>query len=227
VEVPGAEARAGSSVSLVAISGGRLIKYNPATGAASLNVSIAPLTTSTYYQNGWALGVQVISITGAEVKNEHAGGTGTAGSATAGIYRLINWTTLGTTTNFTARIASNITWLRNTIGDFQDFETSIAFVARETNFFDLANMGYPYVDTYYDNASGVRLGNRMKAYSLKTGAVLWDVSVEETQYSGSACIADHGKVTIAMREGYFMTWDQFSGKLLWKSEVLDYPWDTQ
>ena len=24
-----------------------------------------------------------------------------------------------------------------------------------------------------------------------------------------------------------MTWDQFTGKLLWKSETLDYPWDTQ
>ena len=140
VEVPGAEARSGSSVSLVAISGSRLIKYNPTSGAVSLNVSIAPLTTSTYYRNGWALGVQVISNTGAEVKNEHAGGTGTAGSATAGIYRLINWTTLGTSTNFTSRIASNMTWLRNNIGDFQDFETGIAFVAREKNFFDLTNI---------------------------------------------------------------------------------------
>ena len=63
VEVPGATGRAGTSVSLVAISGGRLIKYAPLTGAVNLNVSISPLTTSTYYQNGWALGVQVINTT--------------------------------------------------------------------------------------------------------------------------------------------------------------------
>jgi outer membrane protein assembly factor BamB len=28
-----------------------------------------------------------------------------------------------------------------------------------------------------------------------------------------------------MKEGYFMAWDQYTGKLLWKSEVMDYPWD--
>jgi len=225
--VPGATAQAGSSVSLVSIANGRLVKYNPLTGAVNMNVSISPLTTSTYYMNGWALGVQIISNTGNENKSEHAGGTGTAGSATAGIYRLVNWTTMGSSSTFASRMVSNISWPRNNIGDFQDFKTGIAFVTREVNFFDLANMGYPYVDIYYDNASGVRLGNRMKAYNLNTGAVMWDVSVEETQYSGSACIADHGKVTVAMRNGYLMTWDQFTGKLLYKTENLEYPWDWQ
>ena len=83
--VPGAEANFGVSASLIAISGGRLIKYNPSTGAVTLNISLA-VTSGTYYMNGYALTVQTIN-------------------ATTNNYRLINWTTLGTSTNFTTRIA--------------------------------------------------------------------------------------------------------------------------
>ena len=44
--VPGATASQGYSVYLVAISGGRLIKYSPYTGAAAVNVSI-PVSSAT------------------------------------------------------------------------------------------------------------------------------------------------------------------------------------
>jgi hypothetical protein len=57
-QVPGQEAEAGYSVYLVAISGGRLYKYNPSTGAATLNISI-PLTSGTVYNNDLVLTLQV------------------------------------------------------------------------------------------------------------------------------------------------------------------------
>jgi len=86
--VPGAVYQAAASASLIAIGGGRLLKFHPWTGAASVNVSISPLTTGTYYRNGYALSVQTIGTK----------------------YYLINWTTLGTATTFKSRIMTNISW---------------------------------------------------------------------------------------------------------------------
>jgi len=104
-EVPGGGAGAmGMEMSLVYIGGGRLIKYSPWTGAISLNVSISPVSSGTYYRNGYALSVQ------------NLGG---------GQYRLINWTTLGPTANFAERVVSNTTWPWSSTGQF-DLNVGIA-----------------------------------------------------------------------------------------------------
>ncbi len=85
LEVPGASAGKTYAAELLAISGGRLIKWNPWTGAITLNISVSPLTGTFHNQvEGYVLGV----VSG----------------------RLINWTTSGTTTNVTARIVSNTTY---------------------------------------------------------------------------------------------------------------------
>ncbi len=218
-ETPGAEARAGAAVAFVSLPTGYLIKYNPTTGAVSANITIPTFTTSTYYMNGYVLSVQTINTTG---------GPGAVGTPTAGQYRLINWTTIGTNTNFNNRIISNITWPRNSIGSFIDWQTGISFVANEIDFFDLANMGFPYVDLNFDNATGIRYGTRIKAYDLVAGKEIWDVSVPDNSiYSSSASVADHGKVAIFMRDGPYgiMAWDEHTGKLAWTSPKLDYPWD--
>ena len=143
-EVAGAEAAASAvSATLVAISGNRLIKYSPATGAVSLNISIPTFAESTYYMNGYALSVQTIN-------------------ATAYQWRLINWTTLGTNTNFTTRIASNITFARNNIGMWQDFDAGLCYVIREVNAWDAQGLNPGgIVDITYDNATGVRYGTRI------------------------------------------------------------------
>ena len=87
--VPGA-GTSPSAPTLLSISSGYLRKYTSGTGALSGNYSISPLTTAKYYMNGYALSVQTIN-------------------ATAGQYRLINWTTFGTG-NLASRIMNNITW---------------------------------------------------------------------------------------------------------------------
>jgi len=221
--VPGAEASVGVSTSLIAISGNRLIKYNPNTGAVTVNVSI-PSMTNYYVANGVVLSVQTVNTTG---------GPGAAGTPTVGIYRLINWTTLGTSSDLTSRIVSNISRPRANLGPYGggagtawDMETGMSFNIRETNFFDLADMGYPYVDITYDNATGYRLGTRIQAYNLVTGEIAWDISVPETEYSGTTTVADHGKIACLMKEGYYMVWDQRTGKLLYRTEQMDYPWDS-
>jgi hypothetical protein len=213
--VPGAEAATGMTVSLVAISRNRLIKYNPYTGAVTMNISIPSFSTTTYYMNQWAMSVQTLNT-----KLPYL---------TPGNYRLINWTTAGTSTNFTSRIASNITWPRPDLGltAFQDWSTGLSFQAREPNTPDPAG-GFPFVNIYYDNATGFRYGTLMLARSMKTGATLWNFTLDfnETSYSPSCGIADHGKVAVVMRDGTLMCWDEYTGKLLWQSEKMDYPWSS-
>jgi hypothetical protein len=228
--VEGATASESITTSLVAITNNMLIKLNPTTGAVSLNVSIPSFTSNTYYMNGYVLSEQVLSTTG---------GPGAPGTPTAGIYRLINWTTVGTSTNFTTRIMNNVSWPRAELfgttfywGNIQDYSAGISFLVREPGVWDFANYGFPYAQIGYDNATGIRFGTRIAAYSQKTGATLWDISETESLYSSGACVADHGKLAVLMRDdaagtgsGYFMCFDEFTGKLLWKSEVMDYPWD--
>ncbi len=228
--VEGATASESITTSLVAIANNQLIKLNPTTGAVSLNVSIPSFTSNTYYMNGYVLSEQMLSNTG---------GPGASGTPTAGIYRLINWTTLGTSTDFSTRIMNNVTWPRSELfsttfywGNIQDYSAGISFLVREPGVWNFANYGFPYALVSYDNATGIRYGTRIASYSQTTGATLWDINLTESVYSSGACVADHGKIAVLMRDdasgtgsGYFMCFDEHTGALLWKSEVMDYPWD--
>ena len=106
--VPGAtQSQVGTGASLVAISGGYLIKYNPYTGAMTLNASISPLTSATIYSDPYALSVQ------------------TLGSGANAKYYLINWTIAGSATTLTSRIISNTSYAFSSIGT-ADYESMIA-----------------------------------------------------------------------------------------------------
>jgi hypothetical protein len=214
--VAGAESTT-TSATLVAISGNRLIKYNPTTGAASVNVSIPTFTTTQYYMNGYALSVQTIN-------------------ASAYQFRLINWTTQGSSSNFTSRMISNITYPLNSLGNTRDIATGICFVIREPNALDSLGLGpysgFPYVDIYVDKGTGIRHGMRIVAASLVTGKLLWNTTTDDLPYSSDQApysqtcnVADHGKLAILMRKGYFNIYDQITGKFLYKTDSMDYPWD--
>ena len=79
------------------------------TGAVNVNVSIAPLTGSggTYYMNELALAVQSLG---------------------GGKYALINWTTAGSTTNFTERIMSNTTYAMSSLPGLIDFNVGLVLL---------------------------------------------------------------------------------------------------
>ncbi len=83
--VPGETASTlGMRVDLLYVGGGRLITYNTWTGAVKVNISIAPLSTGTYYASyDWPYFLTVQDL-GA-----------TAANAPGGRYRLINWTIAG------------------------------------------------------------------------------------------------------------------------------------
>jgi hypothetical protein len=209
--VPGAEAETTYSVEILAISGGRLMKFNPWTGAVTTNVSISPLTGSggTYYMNQYVLDIQDL---GADAGEER--------------YRLINWTTAGSSSNFASRVISNTTYARASWID--------------TDYGDNAEVGYrfhtyPHID--FNVGIGVTVGAygwygptrvyeqfKIQAYDLYTGETLWDKNIDEPIYSRSCYVADHGKIAVLTQNGYFYAWNLDDGSLAWKSETMDYPW---
>jgi len=121
--------------------------------------------------------------------------------------RLINWTLDGSTSNFTERVMNNITWPWSNLGTSQDFEAGIA------------------VSQGSVSAGGESVGTTLRAASLKTGAELWNITIDKRTYSSSCTVADHGKVAIlVMSGGYFLVYDLYSGNLAYESEPMDYPW---
>jgi len=180
-----------TEVNFVYLGGSRLIKYRASTGLVRTNVSIAPLTTGTYYMNGYCLSVQDL---GASV-------------IAADRYRLINWSTLGTSATLTSRIVSNISWPISNVPNTIDYNVGIA--ATVVNW----------------QRAGVYYGINVTGINLKTGTVLWTKTIYDAQYSGSTDIADHGKIaTLTLNQGIF-AFDLATGNLAWQSEPMDYPWD--
>ena len=199
-EVPGGTGRAFGEIgyaSLVYIGNRRLIKYHPFTGAVALNDSIDWLTNNLYYMNTYVLSVQDLGA-----------------SAGADRYRLINWTTAGGPAGFgaTARdyaIISNTTYARSSLPTLIDFN---------------AGAGATYAGLT-PPAMGASYGTTMQGYDLITGQMLWENTYpDESMYSGSCAVADHGKVAVLMKNGYWLAWDLRTGHQVWKSEVMEYPW---
>ena len=102
--VPGAEQTGMGTGSFSLMYVGRsLIKYNPWSGAVTLNISL-PVTSGVVYNDPFVLSVQ------------NLGG---------GKYQLINWTTTGNDANFTNRIMSNVSYPFSSLGTV-DYEKLIA-----------------------------------------------------------------------------------------------------
>ncbi len=184
--VPGAGATGSGqgTFSLLHISS-RLVKYNAWNGAVQLNVSL-PVTSGTYYNDPFVLSVQNLG---------------------AGNYRLINWTTAGSTSNFTERIMSNVTYPFSSLGTC-DYESMIAVST----------------GSIIPAGAGTAQGQYLMAASLTTGQLLWNVTTDHIFYSTSTGVADHGKYTVRMLDGVWIGWDLRNGQQLWQTEDLPYPW---
>ncbi len=130
-------------------------------------------------------------------------------AAGANRYRLINWTTFGSGSVFANRIVSNTTYGRSSLPGTQttDYNVLIGAVVAGTE------------------EGGIRVGQRIESYDLLTGALLWNKTFDEPQYSGSANVADHGKIAILSAKGYYVAYDLRTGQQAWKTNGLDYPWD--
>jgi hypothetical protein len=175
---------------LLSISNGFLRKYNPLNGVMSNNISISPLTTGTYYMNGYCLTVQDLGAT-----------------AGADRYRLINWTTLGTG-NLASRIVSNTSYAMSALPSIIDYAA-----------------GYGAAISNVNDGTGSYTKMIVVGYNLQTGAVTFNKTIDEPQYSGSSNIADHGKIAVLSARGYYVALNLANGDLAWTGEQMDYPWD--
>ncbi len=192
------------SAELISISGSYLRKINPYTGALTLNVSIAPLSGGNFHNQigGYVLNIQDLGAA--------------AGSQR---YRLINWTTRGTSTNFATRIISNTTYLRSSLPSMMDFD---------------AGLGGEVTDTYSTfNLTGQPFGQKrwwvsIQFYNLATGALQYNITTDtypDILYHNGPSIMDHGKIAAWTQGGYWVIADGRTGKWI-RSEGTDYPWSS-
>ncbi len=211
-EVPGAEAAVGETPYLVSITSptssaaGRIIYYNPFTGAVATNVTGPPtgVTAGTLYSDPYVYSIQTIN-------------------STTGNYRLIKWditrnmqtetsnmVTQGTisTDNFTARIISNITYPWSSLGTC-DFQAGIAATIQTSAL-------YPNLGAIY--------GTRIMAADLNTGKLLFNITDPDTCESSSELVVDHGLIAMAMEGRHWDCFNGLTGAKVWSSELTGYPW---
>jgi hypothetical protein len=179
----------------------RLIKYNPNTGAATTNITIAvngTISGTTYYKNQYVLSIQNL---GSSLPVDQR-------------YRLINWTISGTSTNFAARIASNTSYALSSLPSVIDWNTGLGAAV---NGITTAGIMTAINATGYNVYTGQATWNHYFA--------------NYTMFSASCTVADHGKVAFNVQHrndqyGAYVALDLATGNVAWESEVMDYPWSS-
>ncbi len=122
-------------------------------------------------------------------------------------YRLINWTVWGTSTSIASRIASNTTYARSSLPTLCDYNVMMGASISELT------------------TAGVYSGINVTGINMRTGENTWSKFFpDQTQYSGSCNVADHGKVAFLTQQGYFIAIDLLTGSEAWRSETMLYPW---
>jgi outer membrane protein assembly factor BamB len=200
-EVAGAEAAGAWTVNLIYFDANRLYKWDPWTGVMNCNVSLAPSTdnvsSGTYYQNSFARDTDPLVYSVQTLR--HGGVTE---------YRLINWTTRGTSANFTDRIRSNTTYVRSSLPTLIDYTTNLG-----------ASVSSITVASAY-------VGETLTGYDLITGQTLWVKNISEPMYSSMCDLVYQGKLATLSANGYYVCFDLKTGEQLWTSDTMDYPWSS-
>jgi hypothetical protein len=210
--VSGATARTDRTVaSLLYLSNNLVTKYNPMTGAVTLNVTgMSPQLIG---------GVQGGSSTGGFYADPNV----LTIQSVSGKNFLIKWTTAGSSTNFTSRILKNIS-IPFTLPTYPSGILGYAGYA-----FDFENDIAVWMVGLAPAGVGVYYGTYMQAISMDTGQLLWNVTTNDIFFPTGLC-ADHGKVTTRVLGGWWDCWSLSNGALLWQtakpgeSGGEDYPW---
>ena len=213
--VPGAGEAASFGIELHTISGGRLYKINPLTGAVTVNVTLPTGlgTAEFHYQYGYYLSYNA-------VRNIQVNNSGiVVNKATQG--NLVNWSVQGSSSNFTSRIVSNIT---------------VTIPASYRTLYQIGSYG---AMAAYDPETGITVnqnrfiyggyyGSSLEAVSLVTGQALWnwtsDVNDMESAYRPTNAWCRNGRYIAEMEKGYLKAWDLRTGAVLWESHIPDLPW---
>jgi hypothetical protein len=203
------------SVELLSLSGSYLRKINPLTGALTGNYSIAPLSGGTFVNQigGYVWTIQDLGAAAGDQR-----------------YRLINWTTRGTSNSIASRIVSNTTWYleptyRSTSAQLPlmyDFNLDLG--ATVTDFFHAGQQ----------NVTGQPFGNirwwvNCAFFRLSTGQLLYNLTTSEQPdvlyQDGDTPSMNNGRVAAWTQGGYYIIFDGTTGTWF-RSEQADYPWAT-
>jgi hypothetical protein len=219
--VPGEAADATYGVDLSTISGGRLYKVNPLTGAITTNVSL-PTFSSTYgsnmevfFRDGYYYSFQGTNLTTA-VPAPDINITTTYGGY------FIKWNSEGTSTNFTTRMVSNV---------------SINLPMSYRTIYTTSSYGNIGAGIDYDTMISVQqnrfiyggfYGFFLTATDLTTGRVLWNYTSSLSEMSSAYRPTNEwvrdGLYIAEMERGYIEAWNLRTGAVAWKVEMNDAPW---
>ncbi len=118
---------------------------------------------------------------------------------------------MGTSTNFTSRIGTNITWPKSSL-DTIDYEAGVSVYA------------------WWSTPPGPQwcIGNILNATDLYTGRTLWsqnynNTASENIQGAGFV-VVERGKVAFGGHGMQWACWNSRTGQKLWDSELTEYPW---
>jgi hypothetical protein len=216
--VPGAAAQSTFGIELNTISGNRLYKINPLTGAITGNITLISFGTGgaaeVLYRDGYYLSFQAVNSTTAAPAPDINITTAYSGF-------LLNWTEQGSG-NFSSRILSNVsvtlplsyrtlyqTSTYGNIGGGIDYDTMISVQQHRFIY-----------GGYY--------GSFFTATNLRTGQVLWNISTTVSEMASAYRPTNewvrHGRYIAEMERGYLQAWDLQTGANLWKCDIPDYPW---
>jgi hypothetical protein len=217
--VPGAGESSGYTVELSTISGGRLYKINPFTGAVT-NISLPSFSgnggsAEVLFRDIYYYSFQGINTTTANPAVNVTVNTGYNGF-------LIKWNSIGSSTNFTSRIISNVSVFLplsyRTLYQTSSYGNAIAAVDYDT-MISVQQHRFIYGGFY---------GSFYTATDLTTGRILWNVThpVSEmaSAYRPTNAWVRHGRYIAQMELGYFQAWDLRTGAELWKVHIPDMPW---
>jgi hypothetical protein len=185
----------GWNINFIGIYGDRLYRFDPSTGEIRGNYSISPISGGTYYMPGYALSVQNL---GNSVPADQR-------------YRLINWTTFGSASDFADRITGNISWPRSSLG-VVDYEACLA------------------ASCSWASPPGPQwcIGVSITMTDLRTGQNLWTYQTNDTlsenAQSPSSFVLDHGKLAYGGHGRHWVCFDGRTGAKVWTSEQTAYPW---
>jgi hypothetical protein len=203
------------------IGGGRLLKYDPWTGAVVGNYSISPLTTGTFYGDPYVLSVQNLGNSVPAAQR----------------YRLINWTVSGSladlTTSSSTRIISNISWPLSSLPSTTDFEAEIAvsasasritsysirtgqLLANITTDIPYATEGTPALADHGKFAQRYNDGH-WHCWDVRTGAYLWASEISSWPWGtfGTYGSASWGGMIFSNNFDSITTLNWTTGKIVW------------
>jgi hypothetical protein len=217
--VPGSEASSNLVVDLLTLSGSgnnmRLYKIDPYTGRVTTNVSLPNIGTTMFYRNGYFL-----SYSAYDTEYFSPAENITTARSTTGY--LVNWSTVGSSSNFASRIDSNISvtipnslrtiYTTGSYGSLGAYDPDTGITVIEDRFI--------YGGYYGSNFWAIDL--------VHGGQTLWNISTSvnemESGYRPTNTWCRNGRFIAEMELGFWQARDIHTGQILWETHMNDPPW---